>query len=211
MFNTTGMRNDIMQTADCHRGPNLRRRLKAVAALWLCGLAMACLAPPIDAQPREDSTADSGSIRITADELVSRVRDNYAEFIGNVEAVQGDFVIRSERLRIHYRRAEGQSTPDPTGGNAIEKIVATGRVRITSGSRQAQTDRAEYLVDEGLVTLRGENSTVTDGRNSIRGSVIRLNRVDGRIQVEGGATERVRAVFHSSGQNPAEGGKDESQ
>ena len=201
----------VMQTSETKRKTIIRRFPRTVAAVWAFVFAMTAFISAVDAQSTEDTKVDSGPIQITADELVSQVKDNYAEFIGNVEAVQGDFVIRSDRLRIHYRRAAGQSTPDPAGGDAIEKIEAIGHVRITAGNREARAELAEYLVDEGLVVLKGENSTVTDGSNSIRGSEIRLNRLDGRISVVGGPTERVRAVFHSTGQVPGTGEKDKPQ
>ena len=199
------------QTNGFNRAPHLPRRWRAVAALWACAFAMAGFAPGLVAQTTGKTATESGPIQITADELVSQVKDDYAEFIGNVEAVQGDFVIRSDRLRIHYRRAAGQATPDPAGGNAIEKIEAIGRVRIKSGSREAQTELAEYLVDEGLVVLKGKDSIVTDGSNSIRGSMIKLNRLDGKISVVGGPTERVRAVFHPPNRTPNTGEEGKGQ
>lgn len=191
--------------------PWFRLRLKAVAAFWVCVCAMAGSVAGIDAQPPGQTATGNGPIQITADELISQVKDNYAEFIGNVEVIQGDFEIRSDRLRIHYRRNTDRPLPDPAGGDAIEKIVAMGNVRIKSGSREAQTELAEYLVDEGLLVMRGENSTVTDGNNSIKGSVIKLNRMNGKISVAGGPSERVRAVFHSTGRIPAGGETDKAQ
>ena len=190
-----------------HPASGTVRCLRAAAAVWAGALIIFVCLSEAGAQPADDTKIDSGPIQITADELVSRVKDNFAEFSGNVEAVQGDFVIRSDRLRIHYRRADGQPALDPTGNDAIERIEAIGNVRITSGTREARTELAEYLVDEGLVVLKGENSTVTDGSNSIRGSVIELNRLDGKISVVGGPTERVRAVFHSTGKDPDTGDK----
>ena len=178
---------------------NPGRRIKAVAAIMVYVGAVAGLCPGISAQTPEFASPDAGPIRITADELISQMKKNFAEFIGNVEAVQGDFEIRSDRLRIHYRRSDGQKTPNPTSGDAIEKIVAIGQVRIKSGNRRAKTERAEYFVDKGLLVMKGKNSTITEGDNSIIGSVITFNRLSGEISVEGGPSGRVRAVFHSSG------------
>ena len=210
MNNIADNKREIGQ-ADCNeRKQTGCRRLKKIAAGWACLVAMAGFVSGADAQPSAETKAESGPIQITADELIGRIKDNYAEFIGNVEAVQGDFIIRSDRLRIHYRIKAGQSTPDPAGGDAIEKIEAIGNVEIKTGSREAQTDLAEYFVDEGLLVLKGENSTVTDGGNSIKGSLIRFNRLDGKISVVGGPAERVRAVFHSTGQTPATGEKKRS-
>lgn len=196
-----GMPRGNMQASDHHRNHPCCRYWKAAAVLCAAAFVMAGSIPELEAQLTGANAADSGPIQITADELVSRVEDNYAEFSGNVEAVQGDFVIRSERLQIHYRKAAGRLAPDPAGQDAIEKIIAIGGVHITAGTREARTDRAEYLVEEGLVVLEGENSTVTDGSNSITGSVIKLSRLDGKISVVGGPTGRVRAVFQSAGKS----------
>jgi lipopolysaccharide export system protein LptA len=164
----------------------------------LCA-ALLCLALALPASPAEqtDSTpaGSAEKILVTADRLVGDSRDGYAEFIGKVEAVQGDFVINADRLKIYYRRI------DPKTGasqEAVDKIVAQGNVRIRSQNRLAETDRAEYSVKDGTLILIGENSTVTDGKNVIKGRKIRLNRADSRISVEGDGTGRVRAVFYPS-------------
>ena len=190
---------------------SFRRCLISLTVFCSCILLSSALCPEAAGQLSGTPDTQSAPIQITADRLVSRVKDNYAEFIGNVVAVQGDFEIRSDRLRIHYRRNAGQAVVDAAGSDAIEKIVASGRVRIKSGSRQAQTETAEYLVDEGLLVMKGENSTVVDGENSLRGSVIRLNRLDGKISVEGGPSERVRAVFQSTGRQPTGGDSKDKQ
>ena len=198
---------ETMDTIHSDRKRGFYRWLKTLVALWVCAAAVAGVVSETGAQSPGKTETDSGPIQVTADELISRIKDNYAEFIGNVEAVQGDFVIRSDRLQIHYRKEATASAPDPAGGDAIEKIVAIGNVRIQSGSREARTELAEYLVDESLLVLKGQDSTVTDGNNSIKGSLIRFNRLDGKISVVGGPSERVRAVFHSTGRPPTAGEK----
>jgi lipopolysaccharide export system protein LptA len=63
-----------------------------------------------------DKRPQSGQkIQITADELISSGQDNYAEFIGNVEVIQGTFLIKSDRLRIYYKSYRGDSKT-PTMG-----------------------------------------------------------------------------------------------
>ena len=209
MVISIGQISGLLPVGQWQGGQRIHRGLRVVTAWLACACVMAAFFPlTIEAQVPGISTADAGPIQITADELISQIKNNYAEFIGNVEAVQGDFEIRSDRLRIHYRRDADQPAADPTRGDAIEKIVAIGRVRIKSGNREARTELAEYLVDEGLLLLKGQNSTVTEGSNSIRGSVITLNRLDGKISVTGGPSERVRAVFHSTGKTSSGGSPD---
>lgn len=178
---------------------NLILALRAACRLAFAILALAGGAVLVsNGNPQASDSISSGQpIEITADQLVSHGQENYAEFIGNVEAVQGNFTIRSDKLRIYYRRAAGGSPKAAPGAESIERITANGNVRIFSESRRAETDRAEYRVEDETVVLSGENSLVTDGKNTLTGSKITWNRVSGQISVEGGEQHRVKAVFFS--------------
>ncbi|MDQ1330901.1 MAG: lipopolysaccharide export system protein LptA, partial [Thermodesulfobacteriota bacterium] len=66
-------------------------------------------------------------IHVTADSLSSDNDSKSAEFIGNVQATQGAFVIKSDRLKIYYKESP-ESKAAPGTADSIEKIVATGNV-----------------------------------------------------------------------------------
>lgn len=154
---------------------------------------------PIDAQSPKDLVKNSNlPVEITADELISHGNQNYAEFIGNVAAVQGEFAIRSDALRIYYHTSAVDKPNDTSRPDAIEKIVAIGNVVIQAETRRAETERAEYRLKEDLVVLSGENSIVTDGKNTLTGSKITWHRNTGQISVEGSEQKRVKAVFYST-------------
>ena len=160
--------------------------------IWLmCSAAMA-------QSPAENSGKAQSSVEITADELISHGDKNYAEFIGNVAAVQGNFSINSDALRIYYNASGTNITTNSTKPEALEKIVAIGNVVIKADSRRAETERAEYSLKEDKVVLSGENSTVTDGKNTLTGSKITWHRDTGQISVEGSEEKRVKAVFYST-------------
>ena len=180
--------------------------LAALVALFLTGWIFPAEAAdkssPSPSRPREQ-------IQITADQLITHADQNYAEFLGNVEAVQGNFELRSDKLKIYYRAGTGISGSAAPGEEALEKVVASGNVRIKSDNQHAETEKAEYAVASGLLILTGENTTLTDGNNSIRGSKIRLNRFTGEIRVESSAKSRVRAIVYSArGINPSSGAKE---
>jgi lipopolysaccharide export system protein LptA len=168
-------------------------RIALAVVVGLIAAASAAAAAHPDAS--REAAAETRQIQITADQLTTHSEENFAEFSGNVEAVQGDFIIRSESLRIYFQR-EGQ-TPESeaVGQDSIHQIIAEGNVRINTGQQTAKSDRAEYSVKDGTLVLIGEGSTVTDGLNSIEGSRLTLNRNTGEITVEGGE-QRVRAVFY---------------
>jgi len=144
-------------------------------------------------------------IHVTADSLSSDSDTKSAEFIGNVKAIQGDFVIKSDRLKIYYKES-AESKAAPGTAESIEKIVATGNVEIKSEESVGLTHQAEYDTKTMIVILTGENSKVFDQKNSVTGSRITIYRNDGRIKVEGDKSKKVNAVLYPKEKTPAKEG-----
>ena len=151
------------------------------------------------AEDSKNTQAESEPIQIVADELMSFNEEKYADFIGNVKVTQGDFTITADKLRIHYRGELLDNEKKGSEEDIIQKIVATGKVKITSEQYEALADKAEYDTDTKTVILSGENAKVISGKNSISGSVIRLNQQSGQVKVEGSATKRIKAEFFTKG------------
>ena len=175
--------------------------------LWITALVAVAALMPIAARAADDSKtaqADNEPIQIVADELISFNEEKYAEFIGNVIVTQGEFKIASDKLRIYYRgeilgAEKKESAKKESEGDVIKKIIATGNVTITSEQYEAQADNAEYDTATMTVVLSGENAKVVSGKNSISGSVIRLNQKSGQVKVESSATKRIKAEFFTKG------------
>ena len=137
-------------------------------------------------------------IHITADKLVSDNKANYAEFIGNVRANQGETTITSDRLKIFYKKdLDNQETPS-VGEESIKKIVANGNVRIKFDNKVAITQQAVYNTATRVIVLSGADSKILSGNDYISGEKITLYRTDGRINVESGNEKRVEAVFYGA-------------
>jgi lipopolysaccharide transport protein LptA len=146
------------------------------------------------------ATPENTPIIITAEQLDSDNKAKYAEFIGNVKAIQADFVITSDKLRIYYK---GELLDTEKKGNdeePLKKIVASGNVKITSDQYVAKTEKLEYDTATMTIVLTGENSTVINGKNSLTGSKIILYRKDGRVKVLGSKNKRIKAEFYSKGE-----------
>lgn len=179
--------------------------------LWFLALLVVALFAGFAAAADESKTAagdkeaDDQPILIEADQLISNNEEKWAEFIGNVKVTQADMVIDSDKLRIYYRGEllEGEKE---SGENedALEKIVASGNVKIKSPEYTAVSDVVEYDAKLLTITMIGDNSKVISGKNSITGSKIILYRQDNRIKVLGNQKKRVEATFYSggSGSNP---------
>jgi lipopolysaccharide export system protein LptA len=128
------------------------------------------------------STDSKAPIEIISDRMVANTTEKW-------------FSMTADALRIHY---EGDLMNAPKGGSArdrIQRIVATGRVRIVTDQYTADAERAEYVPATDVLTLSGESSRVVSGKNTLTGSKIVLNRTEGKALVEGTSAERVKAVF----------------
>jgi len=141
---------------------------------------------------------ETNKIRITADRLVGSYNRNYAEFTGSVEAVYGNFIIKSDSLKIYYKRDPGKKEKPKASEESIDKIIANGNVKIWADGNVATTQQAVYTTDTMVLVLTGENSTVTSNKNYISGSKITINRYNNTVKVESSVENRVKALFYST-------------
>jgi len=153
------------------------------------------------ADTKNSNGTDAGEpIRIISDQLLIENTAGEAEFIGNVLATQKETIIKSDRLKIFYRKETIQDGNVAAGEKSIKKIIATGNVTITLDNRRAETEQAVYTADTKILVLSGENSRITSENNLISGEKIIMYRNDGRIIVESGENKgRVEAVISSAG------------
>jgi lipopolysaccharide export system protein LptA len=138
-------------------------------------------------------------IEITADSLEVMQDQQVATFLGNVDAVQGDLVLTSDQLRVHYR---GSSEAAGVTAGSIRRIEAMGNVFMSSPEETAQGEFGVYDVDGALLTLEG-SVVLTRDENVVRGERLEIDLVTGRSQMfaavpstAGGTPgQRVKAVF----------------
>ena len=152
-----------------------------------------------DEKPKDTdihSRSETRKIHITADKLISDNEVDYAEFIGNVRATQEDTVITADRLKIFVKKNPDNTGAPGIGTESINKIIASGNVKINFDNRLAVTRQAVYNTETGVLVLSGENSKIVSGGDSISGEKITLYRTTGRITVESGEEKRVEAVFY---------------
>lgn len=139
----------------------------------------------------------SEPIHITADRLVTNSQQKFAEFTGNVKAVQGETIITSDRLKVFYKQLAEKSENPLAGQESIEKIVASGNVRIHFENKLAVSQEAVYIADKRVLILTGPDSRVTSGDNFVVGEKITLYRDDGQAVVERGSEKQVEALIFS--------------
>ena len=177
----------------------IKKRIYWIRVMMSTGIIV-LLAPFVfagDLPTEKDKNQVGEQIQIVADKLIANDAEKYAEFIGDVQASQGNFTITSEHLRIYYKENIDNLQNQTGNQEFIQRIVASGHVKISSDKYTAETERAEYDLDNAVLVLKGENSTIKSGKNLITGSKITVHRQNGQIVVERGAEKRVKARFYS--------------
>ena len=139
-------------------------------------------APPPAASTRSKSRrllAGDEPITIQSDELEVIQQDDSRHIIfdRNVLVTQGDVTLRSEKLDAYY--SAGASQPD--------RLVATGRVRVSQGDRKGRCERAVYRRADQTLVCSGR-AEVVQGCERLRGSKIEFDLARDRVRVTGAAS-----------------------
>jgi lipopolysaccharide export system protein LptA len=111
-----------------------------------------------DTEPAATETSD---VQFNADRIMINPADSSAELIGNAFIKQEEAVITADKVKIYFKNNSDsgvfhgdENTADIA--NSIEKIVATGNVRIVAEDIVATADEAVYDLDEGSLVMTGE-------------------------------------------------------
>lgn len=142
-----------------------------------------------------DPNKENSRIWITADKLVAQLDASEIEYIGNVKATRADAIITSDRLKIIYDPDMIKKKKGASRAESIEKVIASGHVKIVTDNIIAKTDKAEYSIKSEVLILQGKQSSVTRGNDSITGSKFTLRRTEGKIIVESSEKNRVKAIL----------------
>jgi len=168
-----------------------RLPLLALGAALCCGPGLMSAAALASAQGSPQGAQDRGAaaepehltrrpvpyrpVRFTASLMVGMGRKK-ATFSGDVTVVRDNYRLTCDRLIIYY-------TPD----QKIDRLVATGDVKVVEGDRVVTAGRAVFDNKRELLTLT-EDPVLTQGQNVLRGEVIRFDLPSDQVRVE-----RVRA------------------
>jgi lipopolysaccharide transport protein LptA len=94
-------------------------------------------------------------------------------FSGDVNVVQNDITITSNRLTADY----------PKGASEPTRLIAQGAVRVIQGDQEARCDNGTFQRAEELLTCCG-NAELRDGSSRVRGKCIEFNLSDQTVRVE---------------------------
>ncbi len=178
--------------------PNLLAicRIKLFTAALMFSAAMFVLAVP-QASSQTSSQIATGAqqsandtVQIEADAMEVDQDQQRATFTGNVDAVQGNVHIQSDTLTIDYDEVattEGSSTD-------VTFLHARGNVVVNSKGQTVEAEWARMDVQRNTV-LFGDDVTVRDGQNVLRGTQLELDLDTGESRMTGG---RVQGTFFRS-------------
>lgn len=152
---------------------------------WMLLILMS-LAAPLMAATETGLTVPQGPIEITSQQMEADQQSGSVEFSGNVIAKRGTMTVYAERLTLHFVEAKGR--------REIERMEASGKVRVVDGDRIATAEHLDYLQAEEKMTLRG-NAEIHQGENLVAGDEIVLFVRENRSLVKSSKDGRVRAVF----------------
>lgn len=125
-------------------------------------------------------------VEVTADNLSVDQATGTAIFTGNVLIGQGEMRLSASRVLVVYRAdAEG-----------IARLEATGGVTLVSGPDAAESERADYNIDNGIIVMSG-NVLLAQGRNALSSDKMSVKLSDGTAQMSG----RVKTVLQTGGDN----------
>ncbi len=141
-------------------------------------------------------------IQIEADRLEVIDKKAMAIFQGNVKVVQGESVLKADKLKVFY--IKGAKNKKTTQGNSIKKLEVSGTVYIRSEDNEATSDRGSFNMITEDVELAG-NVVLTQGKNIMTGCQLRANLKSGIAKMisncggkTGKNTGRVKMLFEPS-------------
>ena len=143
------------------------------------------LAAPVDKSNQKDRSGLP--ITIKSNELAADNKGKTAIFTGKVVAKQGDITIFADKIIVNYTDKKGD----------VEKIEASGNVRIVQQNKTGTASQADYDSRDGRITLTG-NPKVMQGTDSVSGKVITYYVDDDRSVFTSGddPKSRVEAVIN---------------
>jgi lipopolysaccharide export system protein LptA len=125
-------------------------------------------------------------VEVTADNLSVDQETGTAIFTGNVLIGQGEMRLSAARVLVVYR-AETQG---------IARLEATGGVTLVSGPDAAESQRADYDIDDGTIVMTG-NVLLAQGNSALSADKMSVRLSDGTAQMSG----RVKTILQTGADN----------
>lgn len=170
--------------------------LRTYSCWLLCLMSMLTLSAPSASSAQDKGTAKlpGQSIVINSDSIEIDNKRKTVVFTGSVDAKREDLAITCKKMVLYYREGPTDKAANKEG-LIIDKIVATGAVKITRpDGGLATAEQATYYQEGEKVVLTG-NPRVSQGNDFVEGTTITLFLRENRSTVEGSGDRKVRAII----------------
>ena len=123
-------------------------------------------------------------VEVTADNLAVDQSTGTAIFTGNVLIGQGEMRLSAARVLVVYRAQN----------KGIARLEATGGVTLVSGPDAAESERADYSIDDGTIIMSG-NVLLAQGASALSADRMSVQLSDGTAKMSG----RVKTILQTGG------------
>ena len=175
--------------------------------LNLFPLGMASLSESAEAAIPKVGADQNVTTTITAKKMTVKNQDSQAVFEGTVVLTRGSLLVYSDRMVVMFRTQDppaintqkGHEGVTPSRGpdvvpavsnRSVNRIEATGRVRIEKDSGSATCEKAIYYHDGDKIVLTGD-PVAWDKGTRVSGKQITMFLAEDRSVVEGGSHVRI--------------------
>lgn len=193
----------------------LKQYFSNLGAVMATGLAFMSLGqtPSLAQQTNFGVNLSGGKepVELNADNLEMRDKDGVAIFTGNVSVVQGDRILRTSKLIVHYAKAPEDANKDKSdassntasvqakgdaatktaaagagglGSTGVEKMEASGKVYIKTATQVATGDEGVFDGKSKLMVLTGKRVILADGDNVATGCKLTAHMDTGKAFLE---------------------------
>ncbi|MDZ7699119.1 MAG: lipopolysaccharide transport periplasmic protein LptA [Deltaproteobacteria bacterium] len=166
---------------------------------FFCLSAFLCLtswspAHSADSEAEPDKMG-SGPVVIHSNKLEADDKAKTITFWGDVTAKRDDFAIDCREMVVYLRKKSLQTQEEGKASPRIDRIVATGDVKIVrSAGGTATAQKAVYYQEEEKIVLTGE-PIVKQGNDFVAGDRITLFIAEDRSVVDSPQNGKVKAVI----------------
>jgi len=140
---------------------------------------------------------------ITSQKMTVRNQANQAIFEGSVVLTRGPLIVKSDKMIVYFQgknnsdqkgngheQNETSGTVSSPSNRSIEKVEATGHVKITQDSGTATCQKAVYIHAEEKIILTGDPVAWEKGTR-VTGKIITIYLKEERSVVEGDSHLRI--------------------
>lgn len=114
---------------------------------------------------------------VDAERIEVRDKEKIAVFSGNVKVLQGDLTLTADEMRVYYEQV---GDGDPT----IQRLDASGNVRLVSPTDKARAQNGVYDVQERTVTMTGDVQ-LQRRDDVLNGQRLQVNLTSGTATLDG--------------------------